>query len=58
MARNELIDQQMADVIREVYSICSLAIHGEKAAESQVGFVKKNGPELIKALRAVSESSV
>lgn len=58
MARNELIDQQMADVIREVYSICSLVIHGEKATESQVGFVKKNGPELINALRAVNESTV
>ena len=58
MVHNELIDRQMADVIREVYSICSLVIHGEKATESQMRFVKKNGPELINALRAVNESSV
>lgn len=58
LVRNELIDKQMANVIREVYSICSLAIHGEDVTESQVDFVQRNGPELISALRAIRERDV
>ncbi|WP_374012573.1 hypothetical protein [Pseudoxanthomonas koreensis] len=58
LTRNELIDKQMANVIREVYSICSLAIHGEEVTESQVDFVQRNGPELVNALRAIRERDV
>lgn len=58
LVANELADQQMADVIRELYSICSRSIHGEKASEAQVEFVKRNGPELISALRAIRYNAV
>jgi hypothetical protein len=58
LTRNELIDNQMAKVIREVYSICSLAIHGEAVTETQVDFVQRNGPELVSALRAIRAREV
>ena len=39
--------------IRNVYSICSAAIHGEDVTPTQVSFVKDVGPQLIGALRAI-----
>jgi hypothetical protein len=39
--------------IREVYSVCSPAIHGEPITEAQVSFVRDVAPELIAALRAI-----
>jgi len=43
----------MASSIREVYAICSPAIHGEQPSGEQVGFVRDVGPELVSALRAL-----
>lgn len=50
----ELLEPRLANAIREVYSVCSPAIHGELATPAQVAFVQDVGPELIAALRAIT----
>ena len=52
---NELIAPQMGNAIREVYSVCSPAIHGEEVSSAQVDFVRNTAPELIPALEVISE---
>jgi hypothetical protein len=49
----ELINPQFGHLIREVYSVCSPAIHGEEISEAKVSFVKDVVPELISVLRAI-----
>lgn len=48
-----LLDARLGNAIREVYSVCSPAIHGEPVTEAQVSFVRDVAPELIAALRAI-----
>lgn len=48
-----LLSPRLGNAIREVYSVCSPAIHGEPVSEAQVVFVKDVGPELISALRSI-----
>ena len=48
-----LIDPKIANVIREVYAICSPAIHGLQVSESQVRFVRDIAPELMASLKAI-----
>ena len=50
----ELLEPRLASAIREVYSVCSPAIHGEEVTSAQVAFVQDVGPELIAALRAIT----
>ncbi len=50
----ELLEPRMASAIREVYSVCSPAIHGEEVTPAQIAFVQDVGPELIAALRAIA----
>lgn len=55
LKRQGIIDAQLANVIREIYSICSFAVHGEPVTDAQVVFVTKSGPELINALKAIRQ---
>jgi hypothetical protein len=48
-----LLSPKLGNAIREVYSVCSPAIHGEEVSAAQVAFVRDVGPELISALRAI-----
>lgn len=58
LTRGGLLDKHTASLIREVYSVCSLAIHGERVSEKQVSFVLNTAPELIGVLRAIRERDV
>jgi hypothetical protein len=49
-----LIDQTLERAIREVYSVCSPAVHGEPVTDAQVKFVSDIGPALVSSLRAIS----
>ena len=49
------LSPRLGNAIREVYSVCSPAIHGEPASEAQVSFVRDVAPELIAALRAIQK---
>jgi len=45
-----LIESRISNMIREVYSVCSPAIHGEDVSDKQVSFVRDIAPNLISAL--------
>lgn len=45
------LDNELADAIRRVYSVCSPAVHGEDVSEAQVSFVRDVAPKLVSALR-------
>jgi len=47
------ITPRMESSIREVYSVCSPAVHGDPATGEQVAFVRDVGPALIAAVRAI-----
>lgn len=53
LTQAELIEPSLANAIREVYSVCSPAIHGEQVTEAQVSFVRDVAPDLVATLRAV-----
>jgi len=55
LIRGELISQEIGHAIREVYSVCSPAIHGEDVTPAQVEFVKNTAPELISALKSLAD---
>lgn len=49
----ELLEPGLANAIREVYSVCSPAVHGEPVTEAQISFVREVAPDLIATLRAI-----
>lgn len=49
----ELINPSLASAIREVYAVCSPAIHGETVSDAKISFVRDVGPQLISALRSI-----
>ncbi len=49
-----LLESRLANAIREVYSVCTPAIHGESVTQAQVTFVQDVSPGLITALRAIT----
>ena len=53
LVRSEMLDPELALVAREVYSICSVAVHGEEVSTRQRDFVEKNASELLSSLRAI-----
>jgi hypothetical protein len=53
LVTSELIEATLAEGIREVYSVCSPAIHGETPSQAQVKFVREILPRLLTALRSI-----
>jgi len=49
----QLIDPGVGRAIREVYSVCSPAVHGKPVTEIQLGLVRDVGPRLVSLLRSV-----
>jgi hypothetical protein len=54
LVRQEAISPDLAHAIREVYAVCSMAMHGEEVSPAKVEFVRNAAPELIAALRSLS----
>lgn len=50
----DVIDPMLGRVIKEVYAVCSPAIHGEYVSEEKIAFVKEIAPKLISTLRSIS----
>ena len=48
-----IISRNLFNSIREIYSICSAAIHGEDISEAKVNFVREVAPELISYLKNI-----
>lgn len=53
LSESNLMEPRLVTAIREVYSICSYAIHGEPVSEAQLAFVHELAPELVATLKAI-----
>jgi hypothetical protein len=53
LVESQLLDLGLASAIREVYAICSFAVHGQTPSEARVHFVENVLPGLMKALHAI-----
>jgi len=53
LVNQELLHPKIAHAIREIYSVCSPAIHGEPVTKAQVNFVKDVAPQVIDALNQI-----
>jgi hypothetical protein len=53
LAQTNVIEPSLDNAIREVYAVTSPAIHGEAVSAAQVDFVRRVGPQLVGALRAL-----
>lgn len=53
LANEGVLDPGLANVVREVYSVASPAIHGESVSNAQVAFVKDVAPKLVATLKAI-----
>lgn len=53
LMKQELLHPNIANAIREVYSVCSPAIHGEPVTVAQVNFVRDVTPQIIEALTEI-----
>ncbi len=53
LVESELVDPDLARATKEIYSICSVAIHGEQVTEAQLAFVHDTAPRVLGALRAL-----
>lgn len=53
LSQSEILSPGLFGAIRDVYAICSPAVHGEPVTPAQISFVREVGPGLLKALRAV-----
>ncbi len=60
LVENELLPSELGGVAREVYSICSPAVHGDihKVSQNQIEFVKKVSPELIAVINSAVQKFV
>lgn len=50
----DLITPELARSVREVYAVCSEAIHGQQLTAEKIGFVRDVATDLLAALRAIA----
>lgn len=50
---NKIIPSSLGGIIRDVYSICTPAIHGDDPTDIQIEFVKEVAPVIIGALKEI-----
>jgi hypothetical protein len=48
-----VLNRNITSSIKDVYAVCSLAVHGEKPSAQQVEFVRATGPTLVYLLRKI-----
>jgi hypothetical protein len=53
----EVLNAHLGHVIREIYSVCSPAVHGEEVSENQYNFVRDTAPEVLGTLKAITKNS-
>ena len=58
LVRQELLNPKMAHAIREIYAVCSPAIHGEPVTEAQVSFVREVSPQVLDALNEIERRTI
>ncbi len=57
LTKEEIIPPDLGGIVREIYSVCSPAIHGEPVTQAQVDFVKETAPEVVAVLRTIARRS-
>jgi len=57
LIQSEILDNALARVIRQVYAVCSPAIHGEDVSQSKVSFVREVAPELLTTLGRLRQTA-
>jgi hypothetical protein len=58
LVKQELLHPKFASAIREIYSVCSPAIHGEPVTEAQINFVRDVAPQVIDALTEIERRTI
>jgi hypothetical protein len=53
LVENEVIDKPLEQVIRDLYRVCSPAIHGDELSDAQASFIRDVAPGVLEALRAI-----
>ncbi|MTI47671.1 MAG: hypothetical protein FH761_07500 [Firmicutes bacterium] len=53
LTKYEILPPSFNGVIKEIYSVCSPAVHGEKPTESQVKFIKDVSADVIRTLKGI-----
>jgi hypothetical protein len=51
----QVLDARLAQVIRDMYSICSAAVHGGQVTREQTSFVRNLAPQLLASLKEMRE---
>jgi len=54
LINNNILPSSFHKVIKEIYSICSPAIHGETPTRNQVSFIKDIADDVINSLKAIN----
>jgi hypothetical protein len=52
----DLLPPSVAAAMRDVFAICSAAIHGEEMSPKQQAYAKEIGPGIVSALRGISQA--
>ena len=47
LKQNELIDDNLYGILKEIFAICNYAIHGEIVTENQVSFITQNANKVL-----------
>ncbi len=58
LVNQELLHPKIAHAIREIYSVCSPAIHGESVTKAQVNFVRDVASQVIDALNQIERRTI
>ena len=54
LAEADIVPRDFVHAIKEVYNVCSPAIHGEEVTPQQVAFVKDLAPRIVATLRNIA----
>jgi hypothetical protein len=57
LTRAEILSPELSQAIRQVYAVCSPAVHGEEVSETKVRFVRDVAPELLTTLTRMRETA-
>jgi hypothetical protein len=53
LVQKKFLNPKIAHALKEIYSVCSPAVHGEKVTLAQVNFVKDVAPQVVDALNEI-----
>jgi hypothetical protein len=57
LTKGGILNSELGNVIRQVYAVCSPAVHGLEVSAAKVRFVREVAPDLITALKRLGETA-